>query len=207
MTLFTQRPRTVYFIRPIGMRGPIKIGCSCSPDRRRSSLETWSPFPLEIVAEMIGSLDVERRIHSYFRVSHKSREWFEWTSELQRVIDSVIAGTFDPAALPEPVPFRRSSRGNGWTETQKRSASYSHRIRHAQRKTNHLLPDDMSGWPRRLDDPEVRARLEAFIADPKTHGIPREQWLAKLREKQAAQNEAAAARWRKLAEEAERAAA
>ena len=42
----------VYFIKPIGMDGPIKIGCSVSPDRRRETLEWWCPFPLEILAEI-----------------------------------------------------------------------------------------------------------------------------------------------------------
>lgn len=108
MTLYTERPRTIYFIRPIGMRGPIKIGCSYSPDRRRSTLETWSPFPLEIVAEMPGCMDDERRLHSLFRAQHKSREWFDWTPELQRVVDAVAAGRFDLTSLADAVPFPRS---------------------------------------------------------------------------------------------------
>lgn len=34
----------VYFIKPIGMDGPIKIGCSDKPARRLITLAAWSPF-------------------------------------------------------------------------------------------------------------------------------------------------------------------
>src|SRR3546814_12747101 len=40
--------KRVYFIRPIGQAGPVKIGCSVGPNKRRPELETWSPVPLEI---------------------------------------------------------------------------------------------------------------------------------------------------------------
>ena len=94
---------TVYFIRPIGMAGPIKIGCSCSPDNRRKSLELWSPFPLEIIAEIDGGPKLERRFHAMFRADHKSHEWFHWSARLDGVIAEVRAGTFDIETLPEPM--------------------------------------------------------------------------------------------------------
>ena len=45
-----RQQRYVYFIKPVGMEGPIKIGCSIMPTERLEGLAVWSPFPLEIVA-------------------------------------------------------------------------------------------------------------------------------------------------------------
>src|SRR3546814_4084305 len=53
--------KRVYFIRPIGQAGPVKIGCSVGPNKRRHELETWSPVPLEIVDEIDGGFDLGRR--------------------------------------------------------------------------------------------------------------------------------------------------
>ena len=85
----------VYFIKPIGMEGPIKIGCSFSPTARRETLETWSPFALEIVAEIEGEFRLERQFHALFSDSHQRREWFTATP-------AINAGTFDKTTLPNP---------------------------------------------------------------------------------------------------------
>lgn len=107
-----QGPKKVYFIRPIGMAGPIKIGCSLTPDARRSSLETWSPFPLEIIAEIEGGLDIERRFHTQFGDLHRGREWFDVSAGLLLTIDQINAGTFDLNSLPVngKFPLKRRAR-------------------------------------------------------------------------------------------------
>lgn len=107
--------RRVYFIKPIGMAGPVKIGCSSSPDNRRRSLATWSPFPLEIVAEIEGDIKLEQRFHTRFLGSYKSHEWFDWSPELQAVIDAVAAGTFDIATLPKPQQLPRKRKGTAYS--------------------------------------------------------------------------------------------
>lgn len=43
------RAMTVYFVKPVGMDGPIKIGCTTTPAARIESLTIWSPFPLEVL--------------------------------------------------------------------------------------------------------------------------------------------------------------
>ncbi len=92
----------VYFIRPVGMDGPVKIGCSISPRGRKSDLSQWSPFPLEIAAQIPGDFRLERRFHAMFNDDHKTREWFDWSPELGAVIEAVAAGTFDVETLPAP---------------------------------------------------------------------------------------------------------
>lgn len=109
-THFNRRPRTVYFIKPIGMDGPIKIGCSVSPDGRRETLEQWSPFPLEIIAEIDGDMMLEARFHGYFRDEALRREWFKASVRLIDVIERIKAGVFDPAELPSYGPGLRVPR-------------------------------------------------------------------------------------------------
>jgi hypothetical protein len=171
----------VYFIRPIGMTGPVKIGCSISPDGRRETLEKWSPFPLEIVAQFDGCMDDERRVHSLFWQQHQRGEWFEWSPELQSLIDRINAGAFDVETLPatkiRPMPRKRKL----WTAEQKLRASYVHRLNHIRLKMGFHLPNHLEGWGTRLGDPAVRKALDEFVADPAKHGIAHDQWRAELR--------------------------
>lgn len=62
--------KSIYFIRPVGQRGPIKIGCSYLPLDRLRGLCQWSPLPLEVVATCDGQHHgVERRLHLMFRTA------------------------------------------------------------------------------------------------------------------------------------------
>src|SRR3546814_2554543 len=81
--------KRVYFIRPIGQAGPVKIGCSVGPNKRRHELETWSPVPLAIVAEIDGGFDIERRFHAKFQDNHERREWFNWSPGLDDTITAI----------------------------------------------------------------------------------------------------------------------
>jgi hypothetical protein len=178
--------RRVYFIKPVGHDGPIKIGCSYSPDSRRSTLACWSPFPLEIVAEIAGGFDLERRFHARFVHLHSRREWFNWAPDLQAVIDEIVSGAFDIATLPSPRNLPRAKgKGNGWTDRTKRTQSYALRIRHAERRSQMFLPQALSGWRCWVGDPEQMAPIEAFLSDPASHGLTkkqlREEKIARLR--------------------------
>lgn len=93
----------VYFIKPVGMKGPVKIGCSISPEVRRSTLDTWSPFALEIIAEIASGVALERRFHAAFRATHERREWFGWSPEIEGAIERINTGSFDTESLPAPM--------------------------------------------------------------------------------------------------------
>ena len=99
----------VYFIKPIGMEGPVKIGCTKMPKVRLSTLDTWSPFPLEIAVEVSGGFDIERRFHNLFSHLHQRKEWFHAAPELTKAITELKNGTFDMEALPEPrcITYRK----------------------------------------------------------------------------------------------------
>lgn len=131
----------VYFIKPKGLEGPIKIGCSFSPDNRRRTLETWSPFALEIIAEVSGGFHLERQFHALFAQWHERREWFTATPELLAVIASIQEGAFDASTLPAPKRLAANKSALGaaqrasWTPERRIRASYNARVRHTQLRT------------------------------------------------------------------------
>lgn len=86
-------PRFVYFMKPIGMDGPIKIGCSDIPMQRLEALSVWSPFPLEIITTTPGRQADERFLHGCFAYCHLHREWFQPSQLLLETIDAISTGT------------------------------------------------------------------------------------------------------------------
>lgn len=83
----------IYFIRPCGQDGPIKIGCSVSPEKRLKAMLVWSPLKLEIVHTMPGDLELEREIHDRLLRSHSHGEWFHATPEILQLIADLLSGT------------------------------------------------------------------------------------------------------------------
>lgn len=79
----------VYFIKPVGMNGPIKIGSSTCPSKRLESLAVWSPFPLEVIIEVDGDLADEQFIHSCFADVHSHKEWFNPSKLLLNTIERI----------------------------------------------------------------------------------------------------------------------
>ena len=82
----------VYFIRPVGLPGPIKIGFSKVPARRLLDLTVWSPFPLEVVATVPGTTMLETNIHQCLARSHDRHEWFFPTNDVTGVVAKLVAG-------------------------------------------------------------------------------------------------------------------
>lgn len=82
----------VYFIKPVGMAGPVKIGSTIDVNNRLNMLEKSSPFRLEIAAFIRGGIGLERKLHAYFQESHSHGEWFNWSFELTSLIEKIRAG-------------------------------------------------------------------------------------------------------------------
>lgn len=80
---------SVYFMKPIGMDGPVKIGWTSLLDRRLESLSVWSPFPLEVMASVPGTLADELYLHRCFAPDHLHHEWFTVTDRMLRAIDKI----------------------------------------------------------------------------------------------------------------------
>lgn len=115
--------KLVYFIKPVGMNGPIKIGCSRLPEQRLESLTIWSPFPLEIAAAIPGSFRLEINIHDCFADDILHHEWFRATPRLLALI----------AALNRGIPIERAIDLND-RRGDTRAAHYA--LRSANRRAN-----------------------------------------------------------------------
>lgn len=98
--------KRVYFLRPVGQLGPIKIGCSKLPELRLETLTVWSPMRLELICSVPGTHKDERTLHGMFHKHHVHGEWFGASKELLALIDHCQA-TGELPALPEVVKFPR----------------------------------------------------------------------------------------------------
>jgi len=183
------RERFIYFIKPAGMDGPIKIGISTSPHMRLDGLMAWSPFPLDVIGSVKGTHADEIFLHSCFVAAHSHREWFHSSPELRSAIADVLeAGSVSVLhgkITPKKVgAFRRRIRSDdeklrtsllmrvSWTERKQRAIPGNERC---------YVPADVLGplrrWsgdykgsgPRPTD--EEFARVHQYLADPATHSV------------------------------------
>lgn len=95
--------RSIYFLRPVGQKGPIKIGSSQVPKRRLQGYQIWSPVLLEIAATCPAHRNTEVFLHRHFYPTHMHGEWFVWSDELQRLIDHVEAFGVVPEWVDAPT--------------------------------------------------------------------------------------------------------
>jgi len=98
---------TVYFIRPVGQSGPVKIGFTDDLASRLRKLASDTPFPVEVAAECDGDETTERRFHALFYDLRSHGEWFRADPEIDDVVIAIRAGTFDVSSLPEPRSLPR----------------------------------------------------------------------------------------------------
>lgn len=85
----------IYFIfAPTANR--IKIGFSKHPEKRVNSIMTSSPFELELLGVINGTLEEEQALHQRFSHLRAHREWFEATPELRAYIAHMTRGQVLP---------------------------------------------------------------------------------------------------------------
>jgi Meiotically Up-regulated Gene 113 (MUG113) protein len=169
----------VYFIRPVGMDGPVKIGVSSWPYERRATLMSWSPIPLEVVATINGDRELEKRFHAAFWDYRRHGEWFESSPALRAMIDDIAGGRFSLDSLPAPraLPCRHRDRREGaiagaYTrrlgELAKAGVEIPQEVREAAR-TYRKTPEQVRA---------CRALVQEFVErhDGRTWGHPSEQW-------------------------------
>lgn len=82
----------VYFVKPVGMNGPIKIGTSLYPDERILKFAVWSPFPLEVIGTIPRGMASETYLHHRFSHQHSHREWFHSSPLLLQTIERLLSG-------------------------------------------------------------------------------------------------------------------
>jgi hypothetical protein len=168
------RQSYVYFIKPVGLPGPIKIGFSVNTRERLLSLGAWSPLKLEIIAEIPGTCQLEKNIQDCLLNSHSHHEWFFPTDEVISVVEAIKAGIpiEEAVDLTNRVGSIRTRGLSGWTESTKKRASYSTRIRNLHwkgYKTPQQIESILRKWDRdRSPSSEDIALLDVFISDGKS---------------------------------------
>lgn len=104
--------KEIYFLRPVGKQGPVKIGFAICAAHRLQVCQAWSPVPLEVAATLAvagddhsrrrhHALAIERRFHLKYAAHRLHHEWFAANAALSADIESIRLGTFDPSTLPE----------------------------------------------------------------------------------------------------------
>jgi hypothetical protein len=115
---------TVYFIKPVGMDGPIKIGLSSDPGRRLREFGTWSPIPLEIIGTIPGTWADEQYLHECFAGDHLHGEWFCYSDALAVAIKKILAdGNLQRARETLKPLLNLRSKKNRATRAQSESAA------------------------------------------------------------------------------------
>jgi hypothetical protein len=90
----------IYFLKPRDHIGPFKIGSSTIPLERLMAYAAWSPFPLELIGSVPGTMRDECWLHSCFADCHSHSEWFHATPKLREAIAAILsAGNLDQARL------------------------------------------------------------------------------------------------------------
>lgn len=130
----------VYFLRPIGHDGPIKIGHSDDPSRRCEAYNAIAPWELEVVGKLAGTTLMERQFHTLFAHLHTHHEWFRAAPELLITLAAINGGAFDPAVLPPAKPLRPRK---PLTAEKLEWLSLSNRLRHAS-KRGVVVPREIS---------------------------------------------------------------
>lgn len=88
----------IYVISMLGTNY-IKIGFSVSPQDRLRSLQTSSPFEMQLLYHEPGSLQFEQLVHERLK-SHITRgDWYEMRGALKDYVEFAMANTFKQALL------------------------------------------------------------------------------------------------------------
>jgi hypothetical protein len=175
----------VYFIRPVGMDSPVKIGTSWDPESRLATLGTWSPLPLEIALKIPGGLDEEKYLHNHFAADHSHHEWFRASPELLSVMADLKAGlplsdlvdTTVEASLIRRARYVGRSAKPEWHRQRK---SYRLRFAFAQHKASipgaglTSIPRDcaaiLNAWSADcIPTASDFARLDEVLSDPRRY--------------------------------------
>jgi hypothetical protein len=172
----------IYFIRPVGSVGPIKIGYSTRTAVRLRELTNWSPVPLEVIVTIPGAYQLETRLHQCFAFAHLHFEWFAPVDPLLRGIDALRNGAaveeaFDLSAVTGKIKNIKPRDRSYLTPQYRERRSYAFRIDHAQRRHDALAPREAEKilCSSRAQIPlteDEKAWLDRLLADPAKHFTP-----------------------------------
>ena len=182
--------KKVYFLKPVGMDGPIKIGSSFDPMKRLRTLSVWSPFPLELIGAVSGDCSDELFLHRHFADLHSHREWFRSSPLLRGTIEKILGGASFKNACADiaekgPILLRIGKRNSDLPPDRLLFRDYSQRIRASLRAmrrggdwryapaeiTNIIDAWRCDGGPPIIPTPDQIAQLDEYLSDPAKHSV------------------------------------
>lgn len=80
----------IYFIRPVGLPGPVKVGFTKrDAATRMKDMQCGSPLELEVWAFFPGDTSDEYAIHYHLIDSHSHGEWFFYTDKMENLVENL----------------------------------------------------------------------------------------------------------------------
>jgi len=73
----------IYFVKA---NDRVKIGYAVNPLSRIKSIQTSSPYKLEVLLIIEGTYEVERELHKLFHEYRRTGEWFEYGDRLESFV-------------------------------------------------------------------------------------------------------------------------
>lgn len=112
----------------------VKIGVSDAPRKRIASLQTGSPFPLEVLAIVEGGYELEAELHRRFAAYRLLGEWFQYAPPIQELIAS-MPNQHTPPIVRQTVALRgkRQEEKRHWIEFAKRGTKNPKRYAYRRR--------------------------------------------------------------------------
>ena len=98
--------KNIYFLRPVGAQGPVKIGSSVRPLQRLRDYQIWSPVLLELAACCPCRSNTEVYLHRHFLDTWMHGEWFAWSEELEGLISHIAVHNDLPEWVDDPCSPR-----------------------------------------------------------------------------------------------------
>lgn len=107
--------RRVYFVRPVGMDGPIKIGTSVDIQARLGVINSQSRVLCEVMASAPGGYEEERALQKHLLGDWLRSEWFSPSLRLMAIVDHVIAtGQLPPIPDNQNETIRSAAVRRAW---------------------------------------------------------------------------------------------
>jgi len=83
---------TIYFLKPLN-EDRVKIGFTTrTGNHRRREAQTYNATELLVLVETFGSKKDEAALHYLFRGSLIHGEWFQYTKDIQDLVDFLVDG-------------------------------------------------------------------------------------------------------------------
>lgn len=73
----------IYFIKA---NDRVKIGYTLDPSKRIPSIQTSSPYKLEVLLIIDGTIELERELHKNFQEYKIAGEWFEYGERMESFV-------------------------------------------------------------------------------------------------------------------------